>query len=70
MEYSLFDNLAGPANKSKKPHFNREERFKSDKTKAVPFYNVGSEWGMKDKLKKKDILSRVGSSLTHHSVYY
>jgi len=25
---------------------------------------------MKNKLTKKDILSRVGSSLTHHSVYY
>lgn len=70
IEYTLFDNLKNVEKKKSKSYFNREQRFKSNKTKAVPYYNVLSEWGMKDKLKKKDILSRIGSSLTHHSIYY
>ena len=69
VKYSLFENIK-PEEKKSKARFSREERFKWSKEKSVPFYNVLSEWGMKDKLKKKDILSRVGSSLTHHSVYY
>lgn len=69
VEFDLFDSMSSRKEKPKS-YFNREQRFKSDKAKAVPFYNIGSEWGMKSNIKKKDILSRVGSSLTHHSIYY
>jgi hypothetical protein len=62
--------MASSNKKKNRAHFGKEERFRNDKNQPVPFYNIGSEWGMKDRLRQKDILSRVGSSLTHHSIYY
>lgn len=70
-DYHLFGSADEKDSKLKSnSYFTRELRFKSSKEKTIPFYNIGSEWGMKDNLNKKDILSRVGSSLSHHSVYY
>lgn len=73
ISFGLFDSITAGKDNKKKAYFGREERFhvkKEDKKKGVPYYDVGSNWGMKDKLSKKDILSKVGSSVTHHSVYY
>jgi hypothetical protein len=62
--YGLFDSMASQNSRKQKDYFGREQRFRSDRGKPVPFYNIASEWG------KKDILNRVGSSVIHHSVYY
>ncbi len=69
LEYSLFENSLGGA-KKKKTVFNKEERFKRSREKPLPFYNVLSEWGLKDKNKKKDILARISSPSTGRSVYH
>ena len=69
LSYGLFDSMSSGEQKQR-ANFGREQRFKSGKVKPTPFYNVASEWGMKDKLHRKDILSKVGSSVTHHSIYY
>jgi hypothetical protein len=36
----------------------------------VPFYDVLSEWGIKDKRKKRDILEKISLPHTHRSVYH
>jgi hypothetical protein len=50
----------------------KSQRFQPiPKEKSVPFYDIGSEWGMKDKLRKKDILYHVSTGRTSsQSVYY
>lgn len=70
VSYSLFggnqikpkSGLAGMGGKS--------ERWQKSKEKKLPFYNVLSEWGMKDKYTKKDIMSKVSSGAGSRSVYY
>lgn len=49
----------------------KSERFKSSKDKKLPFYNILSEWGMKNKLQKKDIMSNISSHPSaSRSLYY
>ena len=55
--------------KKAKSVMSKEERFKKDKKNAVPFYEVTSDWGMADKRRKKDILSRISSPSSNRSVY-
>lgn len=70
MEYNLFDNSLATDKKRYRSYFSREERFKRSKDKTVPFYEVLSEWGIKDKRKKKDILAKISVPQTHRSVYH
>ena len=67
--YELFDNSLKADKKRYKSYFNKEERFKKSKEKPLPFYNILSEWGMKDKQHKKDILARVSMPHSNRSVY-
>lgn len=68
IEYHLFDNELAKQ-KRHKSFFSKEERFKKSKDKTVPFYNIQSEWGLKNKRVNKDILSRISSPNSNRSVY-
>jgi hypothetical protein len=68
VSYRLFDNERAKK-KQGKSYFSRDERWKKDKDRTVPFYNIGSEWGMKNKMVKKDILTRLSSPSSNRSVY-
>lgn len=69
MAYSLFDNSLADKRRGRS-YFSREERFKKSREKAVPFYDVGSEWGIEDKRKKKDILQKISLPYSNRSVYH
>ena len=66
VSYQLFENDIG-TKKHHKSYFNHEERFKANKKKTIPFYNVLSEWGITKRV-NKDILTRISSP--SRSVYH
>lgn len=69
MAYNLFDNSLTDKGRGRS-YFSREERFKKSMEKAVPFYDVASEWGIQDKRKKKDILQKISLPYPNRSVYH
>ena len=69
VSYALFEN--DRVNKKRYRSFlDKEERWKEPKKKSIGYYNISSDWGMKNKMQKKDILSRISSPSTHRSVYH
>ena len=72
VSYNLFESISNINSKKVSSGMGgKTERWKTSKTKKLPFYNVLSEWGMKDKHNKKDIMSKVSSHpATSRSVYY
>jgi hypothetical protein len=71
--YTLFSSMsATPKMRSNIGLGGKAERFRPiPKDKTVPYYDIRSEWGMKDKLRKKDILSHISTGrASSHSVYH
>jgi hypothetical protein len=74
VSYDLFESIEAKS-KGRKPRpngFGKVERFKSPDPKRQPKggdYNILSEWGMVDKLKKKSLLDKI-SRPSQPSVYY
>ena len=72
VSYNLFSSISNTNSKKISSGMGgKTERWKKSKEKKLPFYNILSEWGMKDKHNKKDIMSKISSNPgTSRSVYY